>query len=96
MRGAAMLRTGRGVKHSFPGYGALAQLGERVLCKHEVVGSIPTGSTTLRLTATRGAAMGRVDGLPLRRRLTGNYRRPRNIALHAQLTEQRRAGYLTS
>ena len=27
------------------GYGALAQLGERVLCKHEVVGSIPTGST---------------------------------------------------
>jgi hypothetical protein len=42
------------------GYGALAQLGERVLCKHEVVGSIPTGSTTLRLTATRGAAKGRV------------------------------------
>jgi hypothetical protein len=31
-----------------------------VLCKHEVVGSIPTGSTTLRLTATRGAAMLRV------------------------------------
>ena len=27
--------------------GALAQLGERVLCKHEVVGSIPSGSTTL-------------------------------------------------
>jgi hypothetical protein len=37
-------------------YGAIAQLGERVLCKHEVVGSIPSGSTTLRLTATRGAA----------------------------------------
>lgn len=34
--------------HSSSGYGALAQLGERVLCKHEVVGSIPTGSTTLR------------------------------------------------
>ena len=30
-------------------YGAIAQLGERVLCKHEVVGSIPSGSTTLRL-----------------------------------------------
>src|ERR1700676_4030302 len=29
-------------------YGAIAQLGERVLCKHEVVGSIPSGSTTLR------------------------------------------------
>ena len=29
--------------------GAIAQLGERVLCKHEVVGSIPSGSTTLRL-----------------------------------------------
>ena len=27
--------------------GAIAQLGERVLCKHEVVGSIPSGSTTL-------------------------------------------------
>ncbi len=27
--------------------GAIAQLGERVLCKHEVVGSIPSGSTIL-------------------------------------------------
>lgn len=35
-------------------YGALAQLGERVLCKHEVVGSIPTGSTTLRRKAEAG------------------------------------------
>ena len=26
-------------------YGAIAQLGERVLCKHEVVGSIPSAST---------------------------------------------------
>ena len=31
------------------GDGALAQLGERVLCKHEVTGSIPVGSTKLRL-----------------------------------------------
>ena len=28
--------------------GAIAQLGERVLCKHEVVGSIPSGSTRTR------------------------------------------------
>ena len=27
--------------------GDIAQLGERVLCKHEVVGSIPSSSTTL-------------------------------------------------
>ena len=27
--------------------GAIAQLGERVLCKHEVVGSIPSGSTRM-------------------------------------------------
>ena len=29
--------------------GGVAQLGERVLCKHEVVGSIPSASTTARL-----------------------------------------------
>ena len=28
--------------------GALAQLGERLLCKHQVIGSIPIGSTTTR------------------------------------------------
>ncbi len=31
--------------------GAIAQLVERVLCKHEVVGSIPSGSTTIPLLA---------------------------------------------
>ncbi len=31
------------------GIGGVAQLGERVLCKHEVVGSIPSASTKLRL-----------------------------------------------
>ena len=38
-------------------FGAIAQLGERVLCKHEVVGSIPSGSTTLLalMTPHRGA-----------------------------------------
>lgn len=29
-------------------HGALAQLGERLLCKHQVIGSIPIGSTTPR------------------------------------------------
>jgi hypothetical protein len=33
-----------------PSYGAIAQLGERVLCKHEVVGSIPSGSTRWSIT----------------------------------------------
>ena len=42
-----------GVKHSSSGYGAIAQLGERVLCKHEVVGSIPSGSTSLRSRSER-------------------------------------------
>ncbi len=36
-RGIALSRTKQ--------HGAIAQLGERVLCKHEVVGSIPSGST---------------------------------------------------
>ena len=35
--------------------GAIAQLGERVLCKHEVVGSIPSGSTILRGAAGKDA-----------------------------------------
>ena len=30
-------------------YGALAQLGERLLCKHQVIGSIPIGSTKIAL-----------------------------------------------
>jgi hypothetical protein len=29
--------------------GGIAQLGERVLCKHEVVGSIPSASTKIYL-----------------------------------------------
>ena len=33
-----------------PVFGALAQLGEHLLCKQGVVGSIPTGSTTLGKT----------------------------------------------
>ena len=38
-----MAARGSGWLHSWRG--AIAQLGERLLCKQEVVGSIPTGST---------------------------------------------------
>ena len=34
--------------HELPGNGAVAQLGERELCKLEVIGSIPFSSTNLR------------------------------------------------
>ena len=40
------------------GSGAVAQLGERLLCKQEAVGSIPSSSTTYRL---RTAAFKRGD-----------------------------------
>ena len=33
--------------------GAVAQLGERLLCKQDVVGSIPSGSTILRMDVER-------------------------------------------
>ena len=38
--------------------GALAQLGERVLCKHEVTGSIPVGSTTPLLASAEHGLLG--------------------------------------
>jgi hypothetical protein len=43
-----MRRVGRGEPTKvFPIlFGAIAQLGERLLCKQEVVGSIPSGSTS--------------------------------------------------
>ena len=51
--------------------GAIAQLGERVLCKHEVVGSIPSGSTRRSIGYDFCSALGRVleiefafDGAP--------------------------------
>ena len=37
--------TSTNVEHAFLFYGAIAQLGERLLCKQEVGGSIPPGST---------------------------------------------------
>ena len=33
-------------------HGAIAQLGERLLCKQEVIGSIPIGSTNFELLTT--------------------------------------------
>jgi hypothetical protein len=36
--------------------GAIAQLGERVLCKHEVVGSIPSGSTIRVMDLKKGGS----------------------------------------
>ena len=36
-----------------PVNGAIAQLGERLLCKQEVIGSIPIGSTSYRLSGIR-------------------------------------------
>ena len=47
MRPPAPEATNRSTEHGPLGcaQGAIAQLGERVLCKHEVVGSIPSGST---------------------------------------------------
>jgi hypothetical protein len=42
------------------GYGALAQLGERLLCKQDVVGSNPSSSTNLV-----GSVIKRVEALPL-------------------------------
>ncbi len=68
------------MKHSSSGYGAIAQLGERVLCKHEVVGSIPSGSTSLRwLCQLRlGKPDRSEDGLTI----VALNNRPRNITSH--------------
>ena len=43
--------------------GAIAQLGERLLCKQEVIGSIPIGSTSgSRIQAGEGSAPGAGQG----------------------------------
>ena len=54
-RHAAMLST-RAASPTLGGPGAIAQLGERVLCKHEVAGSIPAGSIRQSPEATRHEA----------------------------------------
>jgi hypothetical protein len=55
------------------GIGGVAQLGERVLCKHEVVGSIPSASTMFHAVACRAGGQvlgedpwGATDRLPER------------------------------
>jgi hypothetical protein len=74
-------------------YGAIAQLGERVLCKHEVVGSIPSGSTSLRWLRQLGLGEPTMQAdnsegcrVAARRAKTGllpKQNRPRNITSHA-------------
>ena len=52
--------------------GAIAQLGERLLCKQEVVGSIPSGSTNTRaylLKFARTFRCGTAPGASMRRPL---------------------------
>ena len=44
--------------------GAVAQLGERLLCKQEVTGSIPVGSTKSRPMKTQRAAREECDKSP--------------------------------
>ncbi len=48
------------------GVGAIAQLGERLLCKQEVVGSIPSGSTSVRLVHEIAVPWASQPGSPLR------------------------------
>ena len=43
-----------------PRRGAIAQLGERLLCKQEVTGSIPVGSTSVR--GMGGIGVGGIEG----------------------------------
>jgi len=45
------------------GFGAIAQLGERLLCKQEVVGSIPSGSTIFLLPGNERTADAHVNVL---------------------------------
>ena len=57
--------------------GALAQLGERLLCKHQVIGSIPIGSTILievRCISSGGRLALRTLGSLERRKSTLNQR----------------------
>src|SRR3978361_2795 len=54
-----MLRSDVRVVPGPPSSGDIAQLGERVLCKHEVVGSIPSVSTILLGPGAAAAATSR-------------------------------------
>jgi hypothetical protein len=48
-------------------FGAIAQLGERLICIQEVVGSIPSGSTTLKLVCAKRKLNSPVDCLKAKR-----------------------------
>jgi hypothetical protein len=68
--------------------GAIAQLGERLLCKQEVVGSIPSGSTRLRAAMPPPA---RVCARPLKKLVRWE------IWIRAlAIVSRKRARYLTS
>ena len=43
--------------------GAIAQLGERLLCKQEVIGSIPIGSTTSSARQLRTESLARIQAM---------------------------------
>jgi hypothetical protein len=84
-------------------YGAIAQLGERVLCKHEVVGSIPSGSTSLRWLRQQRlgkpiVAKAVASKLEERRRadLIGKTNRPRKHHFACVVLTDAPAGFLTS
>jgi hypothetical protein len=62
-------------------FGAIAQLGERVLCKHEVVGSIPSGSTTLCLGLSKAQRRQWAKTVTMPGQLA-RQTRPRNITSH--------------
>ncbi len=63
------------------GHGAVAQLGERLLCKQEAVGSIPSGSTTIGCrTAFSGAlSVGECSDEGCRSLTIGKVRRSRGL-----------------
>ena len=50
-----------GIDRASPPDGAIAQLGERLLCKQEVVGSIPSGSTNFDFALPAAGLLERVD-----------------------------------
>ncbi len=55
-----MVRIHLGPPHT-SAFGALAQLGERLLCKHQVIGSIPIGSTISQETRRGSKAAAHVS-----------------------------------
>jgi hypothetical protein len=65
--------------------GAIAQLGERLLCKQEVVGSIPSGSTSLRSFRASARQAGENEGCRgvARKSEAGRERQPPNIVREA-------------